>query len=176
MEIINYLHELARQHKRIKGFMYGKPNAKGAGNDVYPLVWLDDPILGRSLNPGVLQYTTNIDFLGIPENDAQVAAVQSEAFVVGLSFAERIKQTRNDTGVSIERFSFVTLRDYYDDMAAGYRFTFLLNQANPTDRCAEDFDLEKEIKRPSAYPDFMADNPSGCTVFSGTKGLPNFKT
>lgn len=175
MQIVNFFYELARQHKLIKGFNYNKSYGKGAGNDSYPLVWLDDPVYGQSLGTNALQYTVNVDFLGIPATEAEVPAVQAEAFLVGLSFAEKIKQIRTNTGFSVERFSFLSLRDYYDDNAAGFRFTYAINQANPVDRCAEDFDPDKQFTKIDALPDFKTDNPNGCAVFSDKKGLPNFR-
>lgn len=175
MQIVNFFYELARQHKRIKGFNYDKSYDKGAGNDAYPLVWLDDPIYGQSVGTNVVQYTCNVDFLGLPKDEAEVPTVQAEAFLVGLTFAEKIKLIRNVTGFSVERFNFISLRDYYDDNAAGFRFTFTINQANPVDRCAEDFDPEKQFNKIDALPDFKTDNPDGCAVFSDKKGLPNFK-
>lgn len=174
MQIVNILYELARQHKQVKGFYYGKSYEKGAANEAHPLVWLDDPVYGRSVNH-VLTYTCNVDILGIPENDSQVQAVQSAAFAVGLTLAEKIKQVRAVTGFSLDDFTFLTLRDYYDNNAAGCRFTYTIIQANPVDRCNDDFDPAKEFPRMDALPDFTVENPDGCAIFSDKTGLPNFK-
>lgn len=174
MQIVNFFYELARQHKQIKGFFYGKAYEKGAANEAHPLVWLDDPIYGRSANQA-LYYTCNVDILGIPENDEAVLGVQTAAFSVGLTIAEKIKQVRASTGFSIESFDFVSLRDYYDNNAAGFRFTYTVIQANPVDRCNEEFDPDKEFPRVNALPDFKVDNPDGCAIFSDKTGLPNFK-
>lgn len=178
MQVVNFFYELARQHKRIKGFYYGKSYEKGAANDNYPLMWLDDPIYGNAIGPdgsNPLAYTCNVDILGIPANNTEVLAVQSEAFTVGLTLAEKIKQTRKVTGFYIGSYSFVSLRDYYDDNAAGYRFTYRILQANPVDRCNEDFDPNKQLPRPDTLPDFNTDNPDGCAIFNNKSGLPNFK-
>lgn len=174
MQIVNFFYELARQHKQIKGFIYGKSYEKGAANEAHPLLWLDDPIYGQSVNQ-TLQYTVNVDILGIPENDEDVLDVQTAAFNAGLSIAEKIKQTRTQTGYSIDGFSFVSLRDYYDNNAAGFRFTYTMVQANPVNRCAEDFDPSKQFPKVDALPDFKVENPDGCAIFSDKTGLPNFK-
>lgn len=174
MQIVNFFYELARQHKRLKGFIYGKGYEKGAANEAYPLLWLDDPVYGQSVNQAV-QYTVNADILGIPKNNESVLEVQTAAFNVGLSIAERIKQTRAHTGYSLNGFSFVSLRDYYDNNAAGIRFTYTILQANPADRCADDFDPAKEFPEAGALPDFKVDNPDGCAIFSDKSGLPDFK-
>lgn len=176
MQIVNFFYELARQHAKIKGFKYGKPSDKGAGNDKYPLVWVDDPILGRSTGTGAtLQYTVNVDILGLPANDPDVGEVQGEAFLVGLDFTEKTKRDRPTTGFSLDGFSFITLRQYYDDDAAGIRFTFVINQANPVNRCADDFDPDKQIGAISPLPTFYVDDADGCAVFTDKTGLPNFK-
>lgn len=174
MKIVNLFYELARQHKQVKGFRYGKSYEKGAGNDIYPLTWLDDPILGQSLNDNVVRFTVNVDFLGIPQDDADVLAVQSAAYLVGLSFKERIREISTATGFNVNAFSFVSLRDYYDDKAAGYRFTYTLVAPNPSNLCAEYFDPEKQLEKTKPLPDFSTENPNGCAVFNDKKGLPNF--
>lgn len=175
MQIINFFYELARQNKHIRGFIYGKSYEKGAGNEAHPLLWLDDPIYGQTLNNGknnVLTYTVNVDIVGIPETDKEVTAVQTATFNVGISIGEKIKQIRNYSGFSIESFSFVTLRNYYDNNAAGCRFTYYIIQANPVDRCADEFDPDKEFPSIDNLPDFKTDNPDGCAIF--TDKLPEF--
>lgn len=174
MQIVNLFYELARQHKQIKGFIYGKSYEKGAANEAHPLLWLDDPIYGQSINQ-TLRYTVNIDILGIPENDEEVLDVQTAAFNTGLAIAEKIKQTQDKTGYKINGFSFVSLRDYYDNNTAGFRFTYTMIQANPVDRCADDFDPSKQFPDIKALPDFKVENPDGCAIFSDKAGLPNFK-
>lgn len=173
MQIVNLFYGLAREHKKIKGFVYDKPSDKGAGTDAYPLIWLDDPIYGQSVGNRVLQYSINLDILGIPKIDKDVQSVQSEAFLAGLSIIEKIKNSV--TGFSVDRYSFLSLRDYYDDNAAGFRFTITLNQANPVNRCAEDFDENKSFDNIDILPDFKTENPNGCAIFSEKPTLPNFK-
>jgi hypothetical protein len=176
MQIVDFFYELARQHASVKAFKYGKPSDKGAGNDVYFLVWLDDPLLGQTTGTGAtIQYTVNIDFLDIPKNDGEVKTKQAAALLVGLDFVERIKQVRQTSGFSVDRFSFITLRDYYDDNAAGVRFTFAVNQANPVNKCAENFDPEKAFPSASALPSFEVDSADGCVIFTDKTGLPSFQ-
>lgn len=180
MEIVNLFYELAQQHRQARGFVYGKAYEKGSGNDRYPLVWLDDPISGTAYNGTgeagrVLQYTVNVDFLGIPDSAAQVLEVQGAAFDMGLAFFEKFKQTRGVTGISSSGFSFISLRDYYDDNAAGYRFTFTILQANTVDRCGDFFDPAKTFPAVKNLPDFTTEHPDGCAVFSDSDSLPNFR-
>lgn len=174
MQIVNLFYQLARQHRAIQGFRYGKGYEKGAGDGRYPLMWLDDPIYTRAISTS-LQYTCNVDFLDIPGEGKSVAAVQAAAQMAGLAVAEKIKSTRSRTGFTIVEVNAVTLCDYYDDNAAGWRFTYTLSQANPVDLCADEFDPGKEFPTISALPDFSVDNPGGCAIFSEKTGLPDFK-
>lgn len=171
MEIVNLFYELARQHKQLNGFFYGKSYEKGAANEAHPLLWLDDPIYGQAINQ-TIRYTINIDILGVPSSDKEVLDVQTAAFNVGLTIVEKIKKIR---GYSIDGFSFVSLRDYYDNNAAGQRFTYTIVQANPVDLCADNFDPEKQFPRMGGLPEFKVDNPDGCAIFNDKTGLPNFK-
>jgi len=174
MRIVDFFYELARRHKRIKGFFYGKSYEKGASNEAHPLVWLDDPIYGQSVDQ-TLSYTCNVDILGIPVNDEDVSDVQTAAFDVGLAFAEKINRVYPSTGFKVNGFTFVSLRDYYDNNAAGFRFTYTIVQANPVNRCDDDFDPSKQFPRINALPDFKVENPDGCAVFNEKTGLPDFK-
>lgn len=174
MQVVSLLYELSRQHKQIKGFVYGKGYEQGAANEAYPLVWLDDPVYGQSVNK-VLRYTVNVDILGIPENEANVLDVQSSAFLVGLSFVEKIREMQAVTGFGVDGFAFLSLRDYYDNNSAGFRFTYTLTQANPINRCGDFFDPQKEFVRAEAMPEFMVEHPGGCVVFNDKTGLPDFK-
>lgn len=176
MQIVNLFFELARQHLYIKGFRYGKTYEKGAGSDIYPLTWVDDPINGQSANDATLRHIVNVDFLGIPKDNAEVEAVQSAAYLAGLSFKEKIRELnrKGDIKENVESFGYITLRDYYDDNAAGCRFTFTLIGPNPVNRCADYFDPAKKLDKSKPLPDFKTDNPNGCAVFNDKKGLPNF--
>lgn len=172
MTVVNIFYELARTNKTVRGFQYKKAYEKGAGNDMYPLVWLDDPIIARSA-PRLeqIEYTANVDFLDIPETDADVERIQSEAQIIGLAFIERMREKYTMLG-SITAFNSITLRNYYDDNAAGQRFTFTLVLANPVDRCAEYFDESKVFDLKTGLPEFSVDHPSGCAIFSDI--LPKF--
>ena len=174
MQIVNFFYELARQHKKINAFTYGKSYEKGAGNSAYPLLWLDDPIAGQLTGTNVIRWTVNLDVLGLPSTGDEVPTVQSGAFDTGLSIIERIKAVRATTGISVEGFNFLSLRDYYDDNAAGYRFTLFLNQANPVNKCADDFDDAKTFPAVDSLPAFNVENPDGCAIFNEGSGLPNF--
>lgn len=179
MEIVNLFYELAKQHEQAKGFAYGKLAKKGSGNDLYPLVWVDDPLSGSTYNSqergSIMQWRVNVDFLGVPEKEAETLAVQNMALQMALHFFERFKNTHKDTGVFPESYSWITLREYNDDNAAGVRMSYTLNMANPIDRCLDPFDPTKEFPKRRELPDFVTENPEGCAVLVNSNALPDFK-
>ncbi len=175
MQIVNLFFELSRQHIKIKTFRYGHSGGKGGGIDRYPLAWLDDPIYIRNINNNALQYTVNLDILGVPENSNEVPTLQGVAMNVGLSFIEKIKKTANATGFFVDSFSILSLREYFDDNAAGCRFTLYVNGVNPVDLCADNFDENKQFEVSNLLPNFDTKGAEGCVVFSDKKTLPNFK-
>lgn len=177
MDIVNLFYELARQRDDVRGFAFGKGKKKGAGTDMYPLVWLDDPLTGSTYTTvekgKLIRYIANVDFLKIPEKPEDVQRLQNECFYMGLTFFEKIKQDFATAQVLAQGFTFVSLSEYYDDNACGYRFTYTLDIPNPVDRCADHFDPTKVLPSPAGLPDFSADNPSGCAIFGKNK-LPDF--
>lgn len=177
MDIVDFFYLIARENLRIKSFRYARMAAKGAGSDNYPMIWLDDPINGgnaREGNLGTLQWTANVDILGIPADDDDVVNVQRAALLTGLGIPERAKVIYRTTGITITGFNFTSLRKYYDDNAAGYRFTYTITQASPVDLCANDYDPNKVFTTTSPLPAFATDGAGGCVAFSDHAGLPNF--
>lgn len=177
MQIVDYFYQLAREHKRINAFYYGKAYEKGAGDTVYPCMWLDDPLNG-SLAPGPevgkgLRWNVNLDILGLPKT-LTVPEVQDAAFSIGLGIVEYSKKIRPQTHVTVESANFISLRDYYDDNAAGWRFSYTLLQINPVNKCAPDWDPDKQFTPTSPLPEFLVANPQGCAIFATKKGLPDF--
>lgn len=172
MQIVNLWYELARQNKVINGFIYGRQGDKGAGNEFFPLTHLDDPLTGQSVDTTV-RYICNVDILGLVTSDTTVQAVQAAAFEVGLSYWQKIRDLKGY--FRVDGFTFISLSQYTDNDAAGYRFTYTLISPNPIDKCIEYYDPAKQFPTPADFPDFKTDNPDGCAVFSEKGGLPNFK-
>lgn len=170
MEIINRLYDISRKHPLIVSFIFNKTYRKGAGGTKYPCVWVDDPLSGQSDGINALRFTANMDVLDLPTAETSAASVQDWAFTAGLRIIEKLRADINVLG-----FNFVSLQDYYDDNAAGYRFTLTVSTANPVNRCANDSDDGKQFADDvSGLPDFLTDNPNGCAIFAPGGGLPNF--
>ncbi|WP_297411423.1 hypothetical protein [uncultured Alistipes sp.] len=176
MQIVDLFYNLARECRRIRGFAYGRAAAKGAGNDAYPLLWLDDPIMARR-EGGALFYTVNFDVLGLPaeQTDARIAEVQGDALATACVLLERIQRTRDAHGFTVRAYDLLSLRSYYDDAAAGWRCTATLAGPVPLDRCGDYFDEDGRLPVPQPLPVFTADTPSGCAVFADKQGLMTFK-
>lgn len=175
MLIVNFFYELAKEHRNINGFRYGNRGKKGAGNDQYPLMWLDDPWLWNGINEATGEYTVNLDILGIPEDDTQIESVQESAEAVGFDIIQRILELRPQTQMRVTRYSSVTLSEYTDDNAAGMRFTYTIAAPSSVDRCANNFDPDKKFPGIAGLPSFKTDAPDGCAIFNDGTGLPNFK-
>lgn len=182
MEIVNFFYELARMCIPVKSFGYGRSNAKGDGNRAYPLVWLDDPILFSSNTQSMPanstgDFTVNLDFLGIPDanNPAKsVATIQQQMLTIGLLFVEYIRAMKHEPRYSLIKWNAISVSEYYDDNAAGWRFTLIMTRAIPLIICDVPlaFNPSKVFTTDKPLPNFVIDSPDGCAVFNDKEGLP----
>lgn len=172
--IIDIFKQQARQHKAVKAFYYNRNYELGSGKDIYPLLWLEDPITGRNHN-NTFTGSVNFSMLFLPDDGRTVAQLQSLAFSIGLNIIERIKKHGNELGITIvPDWSYLTLSDYYDDNTCGCRFSVNFTQANMQDLCLieEQFDPEKEFGSSNPLGDFDLSPANNCEVF--TRKLPQF--
>ena len=172
-DIVDTLFELARQHKAIHAFRYDASVETGTGTETYPLLWLEDPILANNYDARLLRVDFNFSVTAIPETKKQVKPVQDDCFAIGLSIIEKLRRIQHCTLLSIISFSAVTLRDYYDNGAAGVRFSVTANRLNPQNLCRldEHFDPHKAFPLPHDLPHF---DVAGSAVFSNKPELPSF--
>lgn len=141
--IINTFREQAREHKAIKAFYYNRNYEKGSGKDIYPLFWLEDPILGRNGN-NIFTNSVNFSILFLPDKEHTIADMQNLAFSIGLNIIERIKKDRNLPISILPDWTYLTLRDYYDDNACGCRFSVNFTQLNMQNLCLIDEQFDKQ--------------------------------
>lgn len=172
MKIIQNIKEFARTHRAIKSFTYGRPARLGAGNLVYPAVWVEDPIRARGDQRGAQSLEINVSILGQPGDEAGELQVQTAAFNIGLRLVHYLNEIRGATVT----YSGLTLSEYYDDNAAGARFTLTVATAADLNLCADPFDPEGTLEKVSAdLPKFDTEEPEGCEVFADKTGvLPSF--
>ena len=178
MGTVDTFRELARHHIALNAFYYGRAYEKGFGEELHPLLWLDDPITGRSAGPNnnAISVTVNFDVLGLPKdskNDKDVERIQDAAMYTALSLLEKIGEDPF-AALSVAGWTWITLRDYYDNNAAGVRFTVELTAANPAALCDNPFDPDKDFSTGRTLPDFNVDHASGCEVFNDGKVFPDF--
>ena len=170
MEIVNLVKDTARRLIGVKSFMYGKTSQKGAGNTLYPCVWLDDPISINKTggNVGGATYRLNIDILAMPEiiEDTQTQCLAYAYAIIHDLLAQKY---------TLGGWSILTLRDYYDDGAAGVRLSLSIDGVIDYSKCVQYFDDGKQLETLPGMADFGV-LPEGCAVFAtDNNALPKFE-
>lgn len=172
--IIEMFRRQAREHKTIRSFYYNRNYEMGSGNEAHPLFWLEDPLTGRN-NANTFTNTVNFSVLFVPKDDAGVANLQNMAFSIGLNILERIKYDDTVPVSVLPSWSYLTLRNYYDNNACGCRFTVELVQRNMQNLCLieEQFDGENEFEASKSLTYFDVKTTSGSVETFANK-LPVF--
>lgn len=176
--ITNIFYTQARQHKSLKAFYYGRNYELGSGKDLYPLLWLEDPLTGHNRS-NVFSNSVNFSILLLPDKEHSIAGLQSLAFSMGLNIIERIKKHGNELGVSVQSdWSYLTLSNYYDDNACGCRFSVNFTQANMQNLCLidEQFDVDKQFEEMSALNSLDVSPANTCQVFTDKFPVFDLKT
>lgn len=174
--IVDVLYELAKQHLSIKSFTYDSVNEMGNGSEFYPMLWLEDPILLNSKDKRLIEADFNFSITEIPKDNDEVKPIQDRCFSTGLAIIEKLRGIKDTTNLVILNFSAVSLRRYYDNNAAGWRFSVSAHRTNTINLCKldEEFDPSKEFPTLESLPKFSTDNKSGCAIFSEKRELPRF--
>ena len=179
--IIDTFYGLSKEHKLVRSFIYDRiSKKKGTGEQLYPSVFLEDPIYIRSSKPmdGKVPVQVNFDITCLPHafNNYNVKQLTEEecqnvCHQIALHFVAKLRQdnkeleTRN--GVEVKDYSFITLRNWGDDNAAGVRCTLNLLVDSDIQLCDidEHFDPEKEFDLGRLLDDVDTDNAAGCVTF-----------
>lgn len=171
--IINILKQQACEHKAIKSFTYNRTHELGSGKQQYPLFWLEDPIYGRN-EDNIFTNSLNFSILFIPSADKTVLQLQNLAFSAGLNIIERIKLDKT-SGITIKPdWTYITLRDYYDDNTCGCRFSINYTQVNMQNLCLIHDQFDAHSPQPETTEQ-LADfdlNTAGSRIF--VDKLPQF--
>lgn len=164
--IINTFRQQAKEHKSIRAFYYDRSYEIGSGKDKYPLLWLECPMIGRNQN-NVFSNTMNFSILFIPDKDKTVEDIQNIAFSIGLNIIERMRQDRDSDISILPNWSYLTLRNYYDDNAAGCRFTVNLTHRNMQNLCLIDdqFDTGKVFDTDTTLKGITTSVANNCEIF-----------
>ena len=179
--IIDTFYGLSKEHKLVRSFIYDRiSKKKGTGEQLYPSVFLEDPIYIRSSKPmdGKVPVQVNFDITCLPHafNNYNVKQLTEEecqniCHQIALHFVAKLRQdnreweTRN--GVEVNDYSFITLRNWGDDNASGIRCTLNLLVDSDIQLCDidEHFDPEKEFDLGRLLDDVDTDNAAGCVTF-----------
>lgn len=192
--IIRTFYNIARSHKLVRQFKYDRlSKGSGVGEENHPLVFLEDPIyIGDStLNEGTVRCTVNFDVVMTPQafenfNIKQLSAeeCQSVAHSIALNFVAKLKDINNNyeeydddeynTSIKVVSYSFMTLRNWYDNNAAGVRCTMVISVANPVNYCDldEHFSEEKEFDLGELLQPVDTDGAQGCIDVTFDYKLP----
>lgn len=191
-KIIDTFYNLSKEHKLVRSFAYGNVSKKkGTGEQMYPEVLLEDPIYVQFSEPldGQVPVQVNFDVTCLPQafNNFNVkqldeAECQNICHQIALSFISKLRFDNKDftkpvyNGIQVENYSFLTLRHWGDDDAAGVRCTLNLMVDSDIQLCDidEHFDPDKEFDIDVLLNDIDTDNPVSCDATFNYK-LPQFK-
>ena len=179
--IIDTFYNLSKEHKLVRSFIYDRVSKKkGTGEQSYPQVFLEDPIYIRASAPidGKVPVQVNFDITCLPQafNNYNVAQLTEEecqnvCHSIALHFVAKLRLDNKDfetrTGVDVVDYSFLTLRHWGDDDAAGVRCTINLLVDSDIQLCDidEHFDPEKEFDLGKLLNDVNTDNAASCVEF-----------
>ena len=180
-KIIDTFYQLSKEHKLVRSFVYDRVSkAKGTGEQLYPQVFLEDPIYIRTSEPlqGKIPVQVNFDITCLPQafnnlNTRQLTEeeCQNVCHQIALHMVAKLRELNKDfdtrNGVEVKDFSFLTLRHWNDDDASGVRCTLDLLVDNDIQLCDldEHFDPDKEFDLGRLLNDVDSDNAASCVQF-----------
>lgn len=179
-QVYDLIKTLATEHKVIRGFKYDTlSKAAGTGEDNYPLVFLEMPLMfGRAnLNDGAIPCQINLDIVLNPQaldnfkvNPLTPVTCQEIASQIALQFIARMRNLykEGESTVSINSYSILTLQRWYDDKSYGVRLSINAMVQSEINWCLDDdyFDPEKELPKDDILEDVNTDDAEGCTPLS----------
>ena len=182
--IIRTFYNISKEHKLIRGFKYDRlSKSAGVGEDNHPLCFLEDPIYvaDSTLSDGSVRCTVNFNIIMTPQafenyntRQLSVEECQTVAHAIALNYVAKIKDIEKhyeeyddeeyNTSMKVISYSFVTLRNWYDDNAAGVRCTMVITVDNPINYCdlEEHFDPNKEFNLGELLQPINTDDAQGC--------------
>lgn len=180
-KIIDTFYDLAKQHKLIRSFAYDRVSkGMGTGEKQYPQFFLEDPIYINDSTPttGQTLCTVNFDITCLPQafsnwdvRQLTEAECQNVCHQIGLHIVAKLRALNMEfdtrIGMEVVKYSFMTLRNWGDDKAAGVRCTIQLALDNDIQLCDLDmhFDSEKEFDLGNLLDNIDTDDAYGCTTF-----------
>lgn len=192
--IIRTFYNISREHVLVRQFKYDRlSKGSGIGEENHPLVFLEDPIYvsDSTLNDGSVRCTVNFDVVMTPQafenyNRRQLTPeeCQTVAHSIALNFVAKLKDISNNyeeydedeynTSIRVVSYSFMTLRNWYDNNASGVRCTMIISLDNPINYCDldEHFNPDKEFDMGDLLQPINTDDAQGCYDVSFDYKLP----
>lgn len=179
-KIVDTFYNLSEKHKLVRSFIYDRVSKKkGTGEQLYPQVFLEDSIYINKSTPlqGQIPVQVNFTITCLPQafnnyNVKQLTEMecQNVCHQIALSFISKIRQDNKEfktrQGIEIDNYSFLTLRNWGDDNAAGVRCTLNLLVDSDIQLCDidEHFDPDKTFNLGSLLNGINTDSPVSCNA------------
>ena len=163
-KIIDTFYQLSKEHKLVRSFVYNRVSkAKGTGEQLYPQVFLEDPIYIRAAEPlqGKIPVQVNFDITCLPQafnnlNTRQLTEeeCQNVCHQIALHFVAKLRELNRDFNTR-------------NDDSSGVRCTLDLLVDNDIQLCDldEHFDPDKEFDLGKLLADVDSENAAGCVTF-----------
>lgn len=186
-KIVNTFFQIAKEHKLVRSFRYDKlSKSQGTGEENYPQVFLEDSILidNSTTTGGTSLLTLNFDVTMTPQafnnfnvRQLSVEECQNVSMEIALNIIAKLRdmQLHYDeyddddlVQMSVERWNFLTLRNWYDNDCAGVRCTLICSIQNEINFCdlEEHFDPNKEFDLGELLSDIDTDSANSCINFT----------
>lgn len=175
--IVEVFRKQAREHKTIRSFYYNRNYEIGSGNETHPLFWLEDPISGHN-QQNIFTNNLNFSILFVPQQNEDILFLQNLAFSIGLNILERIKLDKQSPITILPTWTYLTLREYYDNNTCGCRFSVELIHRNMQNLCLidEQFDNNKEFDKNQPLDSFEVSVSNSCETFVNKLPVFDLKT
>ena len=180
-KIIDTFYDLAKQHKLIRSFAYNRVSkGMGIGEKMYPHFFLEDPFYINDSTPltGQTLFTVNFDITCLPQafsnydvRQLTEEECQNVCHQIALHIVAKLRALNKEfdtrIGMEVVKYSFMTLRNWGDDRAAGVRCTIQLALDNDIQLCDldEHFDSEKAFDLGNLLDNINTDDAYGCSTF-----------
>lgn len=136
---------VANAHQQTQAVGFGeRADRSSAGEVAYPSVWMETPYLFDTAANGFKTYSFAFLVLDRPkEDDEDKFEIVNKTELIGTAIVQRFKLEIEKKFPAVELldgWDGVSLEDFGDDAAAGWRIEFRLKAPGPVGKCDQPFD------------------------------------
>lgn len=136
---------IANAHQQTEEVGFGEmADRSPSGNVGYPCVWMETPYRFEEVSNGFYNYPFSFVVLDRPkEDDEDKFEIVNKTQLIGTAIILRFKQEIESlpgAAEVLDGWDAVSLEDFGDDSAAGWRFEFTIKAAGPVKKCDQPFD------------------------------------